>query len=131
MILRILLVLGFALFLSATCSAVFAGPLDETRYCGEPRRDASGDLYRSSAVRTAFLRAHPCPVTGSSTGPCDGWQVDHVIPLACGGCDAVSNLQWLPVGIKTAAFIGKDRFERRIYGGVIDSSACTAPPLVP
>lgn len=131
MILRALVVLALIGFFSLTSSPVSGGPLDETRYCGEPRRDAAGDIYRSSAVRTAFMRAHPCPVTGISAGPCAGWQIDHVIPLACGGCDSVSNLQWLPVGIKTTAFIGKDQFERRIYGGVIGSSTCTAPPLIP
>ena len=131
MMLRGLLALVLALFLSAILSAAIAGPLDETRYCGEPKRDASGDIYRSSAVRTAFLRSHPCPVTGASTGVCPGWQVDHVIPLACGGCDAVSNMQWLPVWLKTTAAIGKDRFERRIYGGHVETANCLPPPLVP
>jgi hypothetical protein len=95
---------------------VFAGPLDETRYCGEPRRDASGAIYRSSAVRTSFQKAHPCPATGLTNGPCDGWQKDHVIPLASCGCDSVANMQWLPVGIKTCTSVDcKDRWERVVY----------------
>lgn len=129
MILRVLLVLAAVGFFSGISLPVFSAATDETRYCGVPRRDASGDIYRSSAVRSAFLRAHPCPVTGVSTGPCPGWQVDHVIPLACGGCDAVSNMQWLPTSLKVAAYIGKDRFERKIYGGVVDTASCTAPPI--
>lgn len=90
-------------------------PLEEQRYCGEPVRMANGDIRRRADVLTAFRRAHPCPVTGATSGACPGWAIDHVIPLACGGCDAVSNLQWLPLGLKTTAVTGKDRFERKIY----------------
>ncbi|HWQ37304.1 MAG TPA: HNH endonuclease signature motif containing protein [Burkholderiales bacterium] len=91
-------------------------PLAELRYCGEPARDASGRIKRSSAVLRAFRDVHPCPATGESRGPCPGWAIDHVIPLACGGCDAVSNLQWLPDELKSAAgVLPKDRWERKIY----------------
>lgn len=56
------------------------------------------------------------PATGQHTGPCKGWAIDHVIPLAVGGCDAVSNLQWLPVEIKSCAgTVCKDRWERKVY----------------
>jgi len=80
----------------------------ETRYC-------SGD-ERSSTVVSAFRRIHPCPATGQTEGPCPGWAVDHVIPLAVGGCDAVFNLQWLPNEIKSCAgTVCKDRWERKIY----------------
>jgi hypothetical protein len=112
------------------CSPVYSGPLDETRYCGTPVRDSGGTIIRSPAVVAAFKKTHPCPDTGRSVGACPGWEVDHVIPLACGGCDAVSNMQWLPIGIKTAPTIGKDRFERKIYGGRVDNTpACSAPPI--
>jgi len=37
--------------------------------------------------------------------------MDHVIPLACGGGDAVINLQWL----LTAMWREKAKWERRIY----------------
>lgn len=90
-------------------------PLEEMRYCGPPRRDAHGHIVRSAAVLAAFRRAHPCPVTGLLSGSCPGWELDHVIPLVCGGCDSVSNLQWLPQALKSAAVTGKDRFERLIY----------------
>jgi hypothetical protein len=52
---------------------------------------------RSSAVRTEFIKANPCPATGKSRGACPGWQVDHRIALVCGGPDTVENLQWLTV----------------------------------
>jgi hypothetical protein len=90
--------------------------LDETRYCGPPRRNAAGQILRSSAARDAFQRLHPCPATGKTAGPCPGWQVDHIIPLASCGCDSVTNMQWLPVSLKTCAGVAcKDRWERRIY----------------
>jgi hypothetical protein len=90
--------------------------LDELRYCTTtPARDSEGKIARSSAVLAAFRKVHPCPVTGKSSGPCPGWAIDHVIPLACGGCDAVANLQWLPNEIKSAKGSAKDRWERKIY----------------
>jgi 5-methylcytosine-specific restriction endonuclease McrA len=101
--------------MTATISAV-ASPLDETRYCGPPARTAQGDILRRADVRAAFKRAHPCPSTGQTTGACPGWAIDHVIPLACGGCDSVSNMQWLPDAIKSAAGSApKDRWERQVY----------------
>ena len=92
-------------------------PLAETRYCGpEIRRDASGKIIRRADVLRAFRDLYPCPATGQPRGACPGWNIDHVIPLSCGGCDAVSNLQWLPVEIKRCAGDKcKDRWERRVY----------------
>lgn len=49
---------------------------------------------RSAAARRAFKRENPCPATGKPTGPCPGYIIDHVIPLACGGEDAPENMQW-------------------------------------
>lgn len=91
---------------------VLADKFKETRYCNGDKRD--------SAVVAAFKSIHPCPVTGLSTGACPGWSVDHVIPLAVGGCDSVSNLQWLPNEIKSCAgTVCKDRWERKVYERII------------
>lgn len=103
-----------ALLLMASDALASLPPLDEVRYCGDPKRDANGVIERRADVRAAFKRLHLCPATGRPTGACPGWQMDHVIPLACGGCDSVSNLQWLPDRLKSATG-GKDGFERRIY----------------
>lgn len=94
-----------------------AGPLDETRYCTvTPKRTADGSILRRADVLHAFKKHHPCPSTGQSVGACPGWNIDHVIPLAVGGCDAVGNLQWLPVEIKRCAGrFCKDRWERQVY----------------
>lgn len=105
-----------ALAMAQPVSEVPLLPLMEQRYCGPPLRNEDGSIRRSAAVLSAFQRQHPCPSTGATSGACPGWARDHVIPLACGGCDAVSNLQWLPDAIKSAAgTYPKDRFERRIY----------------
>lgn len=110
----------------------------ELRYCGAPKRDTHGNIIRRADVLAAFQKAHPCPVTGKTTGACAGWAKDHIVPLACGGCDAVSNLQWLPDGLKSVAgTISKDRFERLVYAAtppIADTAAChlqVIPPAAP
>ena len=90
---------------------------DDPRYCGPPARDANGTIIRSSAVLREFKKLHPCPNPDETR--CPGWQIDHVIPLVCGGCDTIMNLQWMPVEIKTCALSTgvpcKDRWEQRVY----------------
>lgn len=98
------------------CALVSLAAAQDPRYCGPPARDADGGIHRSTAQRAAFVRMHPCPVNGAVTGACPGWSVDHVIPLACGGCDTPVNMQWLPATIKSCAGTQcKDRWERKIY----------------
>ena len=107
---------------------VLANPLLETRYCGEPKRDVNGNIMRRADVLAAFQKIHPCPNTGLTTGACAGWQKNHIISLSCGGCDEVSNLQWLPMQIKTCTswYRALDRFERKIYdNGIPNTDACT------
>ena len=53
--------------------------------------------YRDPQVRAAFMLQHPCPSTGKTRGRCDGWQVDHRLPLCFYGVDELWNLQWLTV----------------------------------
>jgi len=50
--------------------------------------------------------------TGRTTGACPGYRRDHVVPLACGGPDAVRNMQWQTIVDARA----KDRWERRACG---------------
>lgn len=114
--LRVPLILVGILFWS-TCALSLSLTVEE-RYCFEPAnvpRDADGKISRSRAVIAFFRARHPCPSTGSTSGACD-WEIDHVIPLACGGCDAVSNMAWMPPAIKSGpGLLPKDRWERRIY----------------
>jgi len=55
---------------------------------------ASAEQLLSASVKREFQLTHPCPATGRTSGACPGYVKDHVLPLACGGPDAVSNLQW-------------------------------------
>jgi hypothetical protein len=72
----------------------------------------SASEHRSRAVAREFQREHPCPSTGLTTGACPGYWRDHVVPLVCGGPDAVSNMQWQTVADARA----KDVWERRGCG---------------
>jgi len=94
--------------------------------CGERCRDAGiegrafnqlhqswvidlGAAFKGSrAERDVFMRQHPCPSTGRTSGRCPGYVVDHVRALECGGADAPSNMQWQTMSAAKA----KDRTER-------------------
>jgi hypothetical protein len=66
---------------------------------------------RSHAERAAFKRENPCPSTGQRRGACPGYVIDHVKPLACGGPDRPSNMQWQTV----AEAKQKDKWELKVY----------------
>lgn len=66
--------------------------------------------HRSQTVVDTFRKTHPCPkvLEGKSCTTyvragsrfvvdkiCGACVEDHICPLACGGVDAVDNLQWL------------------------------------
>jgi hypothetical protein len=66
-------------------------------------RTSRGRIQRSEQAKDDFLR---------QTGHPHGWPghvVDHKVPLACGGADAPSNMQWQT----TAEAKAKDKVERR------------------
>lgn len=71
----------------------------------------AGAAERSTAARAEFQRLHPCPQPPESEtgrrGPCPGYVVDHIRPLACGGPDTPANMQWQTVEAGKA----KDRTE--------------------
>ncbi len=73
-----------------------------------PKRDAKGRIVRSATAKREFARSNPRPSTGKTTGACRGYVIDHVTPLACGGPDASSNMQWQT----TATAKEKDKWER-------------------
>ena len=50
-----------------------------------------------TSASAEFKRKHPCPATGYRYGPCGGYVIDHVVPLARGGPDEPSNMRWQTV----------------------------------
>jgi hypothetical protein len=86
----------------------------DPRFCGPPARDVEGRIIRDYRPLREFERLHPKPQDGRE------WYRDHVIPLACGGCDSVANLQWL----HQDAWKEKMRWERSVYGGKGISAWC-------
>lgn len=89
----------------------------EYRVCGKPLRESDGTIARSTSVIAAYRKLYPCPATGKTTGPCKGWAINHMIPLAKGGCDSVINMAWLPVEVKSCSKdYCVDRWERVYYG---------------
>lgn len=103
--------------------------LIETRYCGKPARTTGGKIKRSAIVIRTFERLYPLPAGYTRSD----WAIDHVIPLANGGCDAVRNMQWMPAAGKSCSEdYCKDRYERVVYPFVahssrIDSESTLAP----
>ena len=111
-----------ALFLLFVTLNVGADQFAETRYCGVVR-NADGTIHRSTAVLVVFQKIHPCPSTGKTVGVCPGWSRNHDIPLACGGCDSVSNISWMRNDVKKLV----DSYERKINAlnpPVPDTAAC-------
>lgn len=50
--------------------------------------------HRSYKAKAEFKRLHYCPSTGKNSGSCNGYVIDHIKPIACGGADSPSNMQW-------------------------------------
>ncbi len=76
------------------------------RAIGVPR-DSHGRIKRDPKARQAFMKSHPCPSTGKTSGACPGYVVDHVRPLKRGGADAPYNMEWQT----QAAAKAKDKWE--------------------
>ena len=71
--------------------------LTETRCCKIPERNADGSIKRNRAVVRAFERLYPLPEGYDRSE----WQINHSVPLSCGGFDIVSNLMWMKKEAKT------------------------------
>lgn len=69
---------------------------------------AEAKQNRSYKAKAEFKQQHPCPANGATKGRCEGFIIDHVIPLACGGADSPDNMQWQTEEESKA----KDKWER-------------------
>lgn len=74
-----------------------------TSYCSTCTRDSLGRIRRSEEAKLEFERE-----TGFPHGR-RGYVIDHIRPLACGGADAPSNMQWQT----SAEAKAKDSIERK------------------
>jgi hypothetical protein len=72
-------------------------------YCETCARDKNGKILRGDAAKDAFKNQ-----TGYPKGR-PGYVIDHIVPLACGGKDDTSNMQWQTVAEAKA----KDKVERK------------------
>jgi hypothetical protein len=79
-------------------------------YGGKPSAPAQ-KIKRSQTARLDFMAQNPCP-SGGTRYKCPGYIIDHVTPLACGGADDPTNMQWQTVADAKA----KDKWERRGCG---------------
>ena len=69
---------------------------------------ANAKANRSYHSIKQFKLENPCPANGRYKGRCEGYVIDHVVPLACGGLDTPKNMQWQTLQEARA----KDRWER-------------------
>ena len=76
------------------------------------KRDKNGRIVRSSKAVSDFKKQNVCPGTGKIEKSCKGYIIDHVVPLACCGKDAPSNMQWQTL----AESKEKDKWERKQCG---------------
>lgn len=93
---------------SSSSSTTPSYPASSSKSSGRIERDDDGRIKRSSSAKTTFKKQHPCPATGSSKGSCNGYVIDHITALACGGFDDPSNMQWQTVEQAKE----KDKWER-------------------
>ena len=90
----------------------FQRALLATVICATLLNAADARVIRSSGAKSQFKAEHPCPANGKRSGACGGYVIDHVVPLACGGADAPTNMQWQT----TAEGKAKDKWERNACG---------------
>jgi hypothetical protein len=90
---------------SRASSHCFLGPAGRNRTC--ITRFEASEVIHYPTTGLHHEPSHPCPATGAHSGPCGGYVVDHVIPLACGGPDPPNNMQWQNISEAK----NKDRWE--------------------
>lgn len=125
---RFLIGLMVICFLSVTSLPAFSeipAQWIDAKYCGKPKRDANGEIVRSTTAIKYFKLQNPCPSTGLTFGPCPyfdsndplaRYEIDHPRPLARCGCDSPTNMIWMKKSIKSCPGTDcKDRWELEAF----------------
>lgn len=51
------------------------------------------EAARDTSAKREFQRDNPCPANSKRRGTRNGWEIDHVNSLKCGGPDKPTNMQ--------------------------------------
>ena len=96
------------------CAGTSSYGSSSSRYKYSSASSYSSGTERSQSEIRKFKSMNPCPSTGRRSGACPGYDIDHRVPLAAGGADRTSNMQWL----SKSAHKAKTRAERKscVYG---------------
>jgi len=87
----------YKLLLACLSMALFTAQLAQAHnanYCTTCERDSHGHIKRSAEAKREFKQMHPCPSNNSTSGRCEGYVIDHIVPLKRGGEDSPNNMQW-------------------------------------
>ena len=83
----------------------------DIRCCKEPERNNAGNIIRSKAAISEFMALYPLPPDLNRKD----YQINHSVPLVCGGLDIVENMMWMHVKAKTCAGgYCQDRIEQTV-----------------
>jgi hypothetical protein len=107
------------IFLGLSLSAAAAMALQAQKAPASVSRDKHGKIARSAKAKDEFKK-----LTGYPKGR-PGYVIDHVVPLASGGKDAPSNMQWQTKADAKA----KDRWERGGFGSTAKSGTFSGAPI--
>jgi len=89
--------IAIGLLLALLLAACGAPVQADIRCCKEPERNREGNIVRSKAVVGEFMRLYPLPEGVNRKD----YQINHAVPLVCGGLDIVENMLWMHVKAKT------------------------------
>lgn len=103
--------IGIIVILAALLAACGDPVYADIRCCKEPERNREGNIVRNRAVVGEFMRLYPLPEGVSRKD----YQINHAVPLVCGGLDIVENMVWMHVKAKTCAGdFCQDRIEQAV-----------------
>lgn len=80
-----------SLHILAIGTILLATPIDHNK---AHHNERDPDSLRSRQMEREFQHSHPCPSTGTTSGPCPGYVETPRKPLCRGGAIEPGNLEW-------------------------------------